>query len=153
MDELVDLIAGRAVAEGSNGSSWPGLTYDRFDGPARAHDEVAASLSIRVVAQGRERVRFDDRTCVCGPSEFFVVAQGTRFVTDALEASRDRPLLAASLRIDPVLTIELLSQIEQCLERLPPPPPPRPGGPPAKTQPNKTPRRHPPTRAGGAEEK
>lgn len=121
VDELVDLVAGRAVAEGCNESSWPGLKYYRFDGPARAHDEVVASLSVRVVAQGRERVRLDDRTCVCGPSDFFVAAQGTRLVSDVIEASRGRPLLAVTLRIDPVLTIELLSEIEQCLERSPPP--------------------------------
>ena len=130
LGELVDLIAGRASAEGSNESSWPGLTYYRFDGPARAHDQVVTSLSIYVVAQGHGRVRFNDRTCVCGPSDFFVVAQGTRFVTDVLEASRDRPLLAVGLRIDPVLTIELLSEIEQHLERSassPPLPPPRAG--------------------------
>ena len=125
VDELVDLVAGRAVAEGSNESSWPGLTYHRFDGPARAHDEVVASLSIHVVAQGRERVRVDDRTCVCGPSDFFVAAQGTRLVSDVIEASRDRPLLAVTLRIDPVLAIELLSEIEQCLERSPSPAPER----------------------------
>ena len=140
VDELVDLVAGRAVAEGSNESSWPGLTYHRFDGPARAHDEVVASLSIHVVAQGRERVRVDDRTCVCGPSDFFVAAQGTRLVSDVIEASRDRPLLAVTLEIDPVLAIELLSEIEQCLERLSPRPPPAapdapPGGEPTQVSP------------------
>lgn len=136
MDELGDLIAGRAVAEGSNESSWPGLTYYRFNGPARVHDQVARSLSIHVVARGRGRVQFDDRTCECGPSDFFVVAQGTRLVTDVLEASRDRPLLAASLQIDPVLTIELLSEIEQHLEGSPPPQQDRaPGGEPACVSP------------------
>ena len=124
-DELVDLIAAHAVAEGSNDSSWPGLTYYRFNGPARAHDQVVTSLSIYVIAQGHERVQVNDQTCVCGPSHFFVEAQGTRLVTDVLEASSDRPLLAASLQIDPVLTIELLSEIEQHLERSAFPPPPR----------------------------
>ena len=127
VDEFVDLIAGRAVAEGSNASSWPGLAYYRFNGPARAHDQVVASLSIHVVAQGRARVQFNDRTGVCGPSDFFVAAQGTRLVTDVLEASADRPFLAASVRIDPVLTIELLSEIERHLERSASPPPPRAG--------------------------
>lgn len=130
MDELVDLIAGRAVAEGSNESSWPGLTYYRFNGPGRAHDQVATSLSIHVIAQGHGRVEFNDRTCVCGPADFFVVAQGTRLVADVLEASRDRPLLAASLQIDPVLTIELLSEIEQHFERSTSPSPPEENGPP-----------------------
>lgn len=140
LDELVDLIAGRAVAEGSNESSWPGLTYYRFNGPARAHDEVLTSLSIYVIAQGHERVQLNDQTCVCGPSDFFVMAQGSRFVTDVLEASRDRPLLAVILQIDPVLAIELLSEIEQYFERsasLPPPPEPNtpPGSEPAYVSP------------------
>ena len=126
LDEFVDLVAGRAVAEGSNESSWPGLTFYRFDGPARAHDEVVTSLSIHVVAQGRARVRLDDWTCGCGPADFFVVAQGARLVADVLEASGDRPLLAVVLRIDPVLAIELLSEIEQCVERSSPSPRPEP---------------------------
>ena len=137
LGELVDLIAGRAVAEGSNESSWPGLTYYRFNGPVRAHDQVMASLSIYVIAQGHGRVHFNDQTCVCGPCDFFVVAQGTRLVTDVLEASRDRPLLAVILQIDPVLTIELLREIEQYLERSAPPSEPNkpPGSEPAYVSP------------------
>ncbi|MCY3925910.1 MAG: AraC family transcriptional regulator [bacterium] len=130
LGELVDLVAGRAVAEGSNGSSWPGLAYDRFYGPARARDEVVTSLSVYVVVQGRERVQFGEQTCVCGPSDFFVLVQGTRLAADVTEASRERPLLAVMLRIDPVLTIELLSQIERCPESTPPPRPPEPNSPP-----------------------
>ena len=133
LDELVDLIAGRAVAEGSNESSWPGLTYYRFNGPALAHDQVVTSLSIYVVAQGRGRVQLNDRTSVCRPSDFFVLAQGARLVVDVLEASRDRPLLAAVLQIDPVLAVELLREIEQhsaSSASSPPPPVLEPNAPP-----------------------
>ena len=101
------------MAEGANESAWSGLSYDRFSSPAGACERVVTSLSVYVVAQGRGRVRVDERACVCGPAEFIVLAQGTRLVTEALEASSEEPLLAAILRIDPVLTIELLRAIEQ----------------------------------------
>lgn len=130
LGELVDLVAGRAVAEGSAGSSWPGLTYLRFDGPERRHDEVVASLSVCAVAQGRVRVELNDRVFVCGPAEFFVLAQGARFVAEALEACCDVPLLAVILRVDPALTTDLLGQIERHSEGSPPPPS-EPGGSPA----------------------
>ena len=132
LDELVDLVAGRAVAEGSNESSWPGLTYHRFNGPARVHGEITESLSIHVVLQGCQRMQFEDQTCDCGPSEFFVVAQGTRLVADVLESSRDKPLLAVSLQIDPVLAIEVLGQNQPPPDTTPAPPPPpvKPGAPP-----------------------
>ncbi|MXZ29915.1 MAG: AraC family transcriptional regulator [Acidimicrobiia bacterium] len=113
MEELVSLIAGRAVAEGANESAWSGLSYDRFSSPAGACERVVTTLSVYVVAQGRGQLRLDERACVCGPAEFIVLAQGTRLVTEALEASSEEPLLAAILRIDPVLTIELLRAIEQ----------------------------------------
>ncbi len=113
VEELVSLIAGRAVAEGANESAWSGLSYDRFSSPAGACDRVVTTLSVYVVAQGRGQLRLDERACVCGPAEFIVLAQGTRLVTEALEASSEEPLLAAILRIDPVLTIELLRAIEQ----------------------------------------
>lgn len=130
LDELADLVAGRAPVEGLNGSSWSGLAFCRFDGPTRAHDEVAPSLSIHVILQGRARVQLDDGRGVCGPGGFFVVAQGTRFVVDVLDASGDRPLLALLLRIDPVIAIELHSEVEQRSERSPPPTEPDapPGG-------------------------
>jgi len=128
VDELVDLVAGRAVVEGFCGSSWPGLAFWRFGGPGRACDEVVESLSICVVVQGRQRVRLDGRACVCGPCDLVVLAQGERFVADVVEASGDRPLLAVVLRIDPAVAVGLHGEIERCSGGSPPPSPDAPPG-------------------------
>ena len=119
--ELIDLIADRAAAAGGNNSPWAGLTYYRLDHPAPSHDEVVTSLSVCVVAQGRKRVQVGDRSHFCGPSDYFVMPQGARLVTDVLEATHDKPLLWIVLQIDPVLVAELLSEIEQSPGALPVP--------------------------------
>ena len=119
--ELIDLIADRATAEGGNNPSWAGLTYYRLDHPTTPHDEVVTSLSVCVVAQGRTRVQVDGQSHFCGPSGYFVMPQGVRLVTDAPEATHDKPLLYIVLKIDPVLVAELLSEIEQTPGALPVP--------------------------------
>ena len=119
--ELIDLIADRAPAEGGNSSPWAGLTYYRLDHPAPPDDEVVTSLSVCVVAQGRKRVLVDGRGHFCGPSDYFIMAQGARLVTDALEASLDKPLLSLVLRFDPVLIAEILGEIAQSPGALPVP--------------------------------
>ena len=120
--ELIDHIAVRALAEGANNSPWPGLTFYRFTRPARVRDEIVPALSICVVAQGYEQVQLDGYRHFCGPSTFFVMAQGRRFVADVLKASHDKPLLSLVLRIDPAVTTELLREIEQSPGALPSPP-------------------------------
>ena len=110
---LVELLADRAGVEGATGSPWPGLTYFRFSQPARVHDDVVASLSIYVVVQGRVQVAVDGRSHACDSCDYFILAQGERIVADALDASRDRPVLSAALRIDPAMATATLSDIEQ----------------------------------------
>ena len=108
---LIDLIADRATAEGGNNSPWTGLTYYRLDHLAPPHDKVVTSLSVCVVAQGRQRVQIDGQGYFCGPSDYFVMPQGARIVSDVLEGSIEKPLLSIVLQIDPMLIAEILSDI------------------------------------------
>ncbi len=114
--ELVALVARQAVSEGPTGAVWPGLTFYRFEQHVATHWDELSSVSLCMVAQGRQRLRVGSINYFYDPFHYLVMKRGLRFQAEILQASQERPFLSFVLQVQP----DLVTQVYDEMNRLVP---------------------------------
>ncbi len=110
-DELIAELAARTPRVGANTEAWQGLTLYRFTDPAGPMWGEMQSLSLCIVAQGREAVTLDGETYVYDPFHYLLLGKHVHYQAEILEASIGRPFLAFVLQLDPVLVRRVSSDM------------------------------------------
>lgn len=110
-DELIAELAARTPRVRANTEAWPGLTLYRFTDPAGPMWGEMQSLSLCIVAQGREAVTLDGETYVYDPFHYLLLGKHVHYQAEILEASIGRPFLAFVLQLDPVLVRRVSSDM------------------------------------------
>jgi AraC-like DNA-binding protein len=108
---IVAELTQRTPQPGPNASGWAGLTLYRFTSPQPPQWDDVGSLALCFVAQGRKAVRINDTEYRYDPFHYFVVNRGTRFQTEILEASTERPFLSLVLQIDPIVVRQVIADM------------------------------------------
>lgn len=111
--ELVAELMSRAPYLGPNQGLWPGLTIYRFPAPAAPQWEEVQSLSLCVIAQGRQCVTIDGNDYHCDPFQYLVLGNNLQFQAEILEASPAKQFLSFVLQIDPAMVHRVSSDILQ----------------------------------------
>lgn len=97
-DRLLELLP----EQGSYPTSIPGLTLHRYDAGESPRPAVCAPVP-GVVVQGGEWVRAEVEKYCYGPHSCFVAGVGMLASCCVQEATRERPCLALTIELDPVL--------------------------------------------------
>ena len=101
--DLIEELADRTPAEGTNDGLWPGLTFYRFTEPSEPRWERIRALSIGIVAQGSKAVWSDGVRHVYDQFNYLVIRSGLHFECQIVEASAEKPCLCLVLEIEPAL--------------------------------------------------
>lgn len=109
--QIRDLLLQLAPTEGYTVSPIDSVRWLRSDRPL-ARTPVLYEPGIVFVCQGRKRGFIGDRTIVYDASHYLVVAVPVPFTMET-DASAEAPLLAAYLRLDPLLAAEVALAIDQ----------------------------------------
>ncbi len=126
--ELVASIARQALNEGPTCTSWPGLTFYRFEQRVATHWDEVNSASLCMVVQGRKRLRFGSVNYFYDPFHHLVIKRGLRFQAEILQASPESPFLSFALQLQPDLVTEVNDEMNRlipsvlCIEPAPPTP-------------------------------
>jgi len=116
--ELVASIARQALHEGPTCTSWPGLTFYRFEERVATHWDEVISASLSMVAQGRKRLRFGSVNYFYDPLHHLVIKRGLRFQGEILQASPERPFLSFDLQLQPDLVTEVYEEMNRLMPRV-----------------------------------
>ena len=77
--ELVASIARQALHEGPTCTSWPGLTFYRFEQRVETHWDEVSSASLCMVVQGRKRLRVGSINYFYDLFHYLVIKRGLPF--------------------------------------------------------------------------
>ncbi|MCE3290287.1 MAG: AraC family transcriptional regulator [Caulobacter sp.] len=109
IEELAELIARHAPADGMHASALPGLSLVRSCTPTLAVPALYRP-SLCIIAQGRKQVELGGRSYVYDPEKYLTVSVDLPLVGSVLEASPERPYLCLALDIDLPALSELMLQ-------------------------------------------
>lgn len=109
IDEMADLIARHAPADGMHATPLPRLNLVRSRRPTEAVPAVYKP-SLCIIAQGRKRVELSGRTYVYDPAKYLAVSVDLPLTGSILEASPERPYLCMALDIDLAALSDLMLQ-------------------------------------------
>lgn len=109
IDELAEIIARHAPADGIHASALPRLSLVRSCTPTQAVPAVYRP-SLCIIAQGRKQVELGGRSYVYDPEKYLTVSVDLPLVGSILQASRDRPYLCLALDLDLSTLTELMLQ-------------------------------------------
>ena len=109
--DLVAQLKSKAFVAGTNDGLWPGLTIYRFDEPVAPLWEEVRELHLCVIAQGRKRVTQDGVAHYYDPFTYLAISGNSPFLTEIVEASKDKPFLSFGLMLDPELVREISADI------------------------------------------
>lgn len=109
--DLVAELASRAPYLGPNQGLWQGLTIYRFPYPLAPQWEEVQSLSLCVIAQGRQCVTIDGNDYYCDPFQYLALGNNLHFQAEILEASPAKPFLSLVFQIDPAMVHRVSSDI------------------------------------------
>lgn len=109
--DLVAELKAKAQQPGTNTGLWPGLTIYRFDEPVAPLWEEVRELHLCVIAQGRKRITQDGAAHYYDPFTYLAIAGNSPFLTEIIEASREKPFLSFGLMLDPELVREISADI------------------------------------------
>jgi len=104
---LAEELSARSFGDGANVGLWPGLTIYRYVEPTVPKWDEIQSLSVCIVAQGRQIVAADGHHHVCDECQYLLLRGDLHFQTQILDATPDRPFLAFVLQIDPAVVRRL----------------------------------------------
>lgn len=109
IDELAEIIARHAVADGMHASALPRLSLVRS---CRATEAVPAVYkpSLCIIAQGRKQVELGGLSYAYDPAKYLAVSVDLPLVGSILEASPERPYLCLVLDIDLGVLSDLMLQ-------------------------------------------
>jgi AraC-like DNA-binding protein len=116
--ELVASIARQALDEGLTCSSWPGLTFYRFEQRIATYWDEVNSASLCMVVQGRKRLRFGSANYFYDPFHLLVIKRGLRFQAEILQASPRHPFLSFVLQLQPDLVTEIYDEMNRLIPRV-----------------------------------
>lgn len=109
--DLVAELKSRADQVGTNDGLWPGLTIYRYDQPAAPLWEEVRELHLCVIAQGRKRVTQNDVAHYYDPFTYLAISGNEPFLTEIVEASKEKPFLSFGLQLDNDLVREISADI------------------------------------------
>ncbi|MGI5498997.1 AraC family transcriptional regulator [Lentzea sp. CA-135723] len=109
--DLVRELKSRADQVGTNDGLWPGLTIYRFDEPVAPLWEEVRELHLCVIAQGRKRVTQGGVAHYYDPFTYLAISGNEPFLTEIVEASREKPFLSFGLQLDNDLVRSISSDI------------------------------------------
>jgi AraC-like DNA-binding protein len=110
LQELADLVARYAAADGSHPTQVPGLTLHRWSAPTEPVNCMYEPCLV-VVAQGAKRVILSERSYVHDPATCLVTSIELPVVGQVLRASTRAPFLAIKLRLDLQKIAELIALV------------------------------------------
>jgi AraC-like DNA-binding protein len=116
--ELIASISRQALNEGPTCTSWPGLTFFRFEQRVATHWDEVSSASLCIVAQGRKRLRFGSVNYFYDSFHHLVIKRGLRFQAEILQASPERPFLSFVLQLQPDLVTEVNDEMNRLIPRM-----------------------------------
>ena len=93
------MLAPRISVDGGQETPYPGLTYYRISRPTTFHKSLTHGPMLTVVAQGRKLVDVGGRTLEYSAGRYLLITGEISFTGQLLEASPERPYLAACLSI------------------------------------------------------
>lgn len=97
--ELVTRITALVPAPGEQATAIPGLTLYRLTAPVACY-AAEYETGLAVLVQGKKRVTLGRTTYVCDESSFLLTSVDVPLVSEILEASEKKPLLAIFLKLD-----------------------------------------------------
>lgn len=109
IDEIADLIARHALADGMHPSVLPRLSLVRSSTPTESVPAVYKP-SLCIIAQGRKQVELGGRSYLYDPAKYLAVSVDLPLVGSILEASPTRPYLCLVLDIDLAVLSDLMLQ-------------------------------------------
>jgi len=109
IDDIADIIARHAVADGMHASAIPRLSLVRSCRPTDAVPTVYKP-SLCIIAQGRKQVELGGRGYVYDPAKYLAVSVDLPLVGSILEASDARPYLSLVLDLDLAALSDLMLQ-------------------------------------------
>lgn len=107
---IVTLVSQLAPSEGYTASMLEGVSFMRANRPL-GRTPVLYEPSIVLVCQGRKRGFLGDEVFVYDEDHFLVLSVPLPFSTET-EASEEKPLLAVSLALDPLVLSELMLVVD-----------------------------------------
>lgn len=111
--ELLERVAASATRVGMNASGWPGLEYLRADEPIR-RTAACYEPALCLVAQGRKIAWLDeDQPVPYDPLHYLVVALPMPIDAEILDASPQKPFLAARVRLDRALMADVIAALDE----------------------------------------
>lgn len=109
--DLVAELKSKADVPGTNAGLWPGLTIYRFDEPVAPLWEEVRELHLCVIAQGRKRITQGGVAHYYDPFTYLAISGNEPFLTEIIEASKDKPFLSFGLMLDADLVREISADI------------------------------------------
>ena len=116
--EMVASVVRQALHQGATRTSWPGLTFYRFDQRVETHWDEVSSASLCMVLQGRKRLRFGSVNYFYDPFHLLVIRRGLRFQAEILQASPERPFLSFVLQLQPALVAEVYEEMNRLIPKM-----------------------------------
>ncbi len=107
-DELIDLIAAQAPADGPRDSLHPDVRFYRASQRLHIRKSLTFGPTLKVVAQGRKLAHFGDLELHYEPRRYLVVTGEALFDAQVLETTPERPYLAVCLDLPPELIAKTL---------------------------------------------
>ncbi len=109
-ERLAELLATLAITQGFSPSLLEEVRFIRANKPM-PRSPIVYDPSIIIVGQGRKRVFLGDQTYTYDPYNYLVLSVPLPFECET-EATPEKPLLAVSIKVDPVVLGELLMEMD-----------------------------------------
>lgn len=116
--ELARKIASFMGSEENRATGIPGVTLHRRTGPT-APCRMTYEPGVTVIAQGRKSVDLGRTSFIYGGSRFLLTAVDLPIVSRVVEASKEMPCLALSMKLEMLMVRELLARDEAGVAELP----------------------------------
>ena len=116
MEELVALLARYSHHDGINYTALPDIGTYRQTDPPQGRCAVVYEPAIMILAQGKKQLYVDGQKYEYGVGKYLTLFLPMPVESEVIEASEDRPLLAACFKVDLVKIANLLMKIDRVKE-------------------------------------
>jgi AraC-like DNA-binding protein len=116
--ELTRKVAARILADGKDATAIPGLCLYRRSAPTECMS-VNYEPELIIFLQGEKRINLGGTTHLCDGSTFLLTSVDLPVVSQVTKASKEKPILGITLKLEMPTVREILSQDEFLLPQAP----------------------------------